>query len=112
MTLMGQMLYCLAYAYIVWRTLRGEFSIGDLTFLAGSFRRLRTLLKGLLASFSSTAGQALYLDDLFSFLRSSRKFSHQIIRVRFRAQSGAASYSRTSASGIPAPSDGRYAISA
>ena len=102
---MGQMLYCLAYAYIVWRTLTGEFSIGDLTFLAGSFRRLRTLLEGLLASFSSTAGQALYLDDLFSFFEVK-------IRVRFRAQSGAASYSRTSASGIPAPSDGRYAISA
>ena len=64
---MGTIGYYLAYAYIVWRTLTGEFSIGDLTFLAGSFRRLRTLLEGLLASFSSTAGQALYLDDLFSF---------------------------------------------
>ena len=110
---MGQMLYCLAYAYIVWRTLTGEFSIGDLTFLAGSFQRLRTLLEGLLASFSSTAGQALYISTTcFPSSRSSRKFSHQIIRVRFRAQSGAASYSRTSASGIPAPSDGQYAISA
>ena len=66
-TAMGTVGYYLAYAYIVWRTLKGEFSIGDLTFLAGSFRRLRTLLEGLLASFSSTAGQALYLDDLFSF---------------------------------------------
>ena len=66
-TAMGTVGYYLAYAYIVWRTLTGEFSIGDLTFLAGSFRRLRTLLEGLLASFSSTAGQALYLDDLFSF---------------------------------------------
>jgi ATP-binding cassette subfamily B protein len=66
-TAMGTVGYYLAYAYIVWRTLAGEFSIGDLTFLAGSFRRLRTLLEGLLASFSSTAGQALYLDDLFSF---------------------------------------------
>jgi ATP-binding cassette, subfamily B, bacterial len=64
---LGTIGYYLAYAYIVWRTLTGEFSIGDLTFLAGSFRRLRTLLEGLLASFSSTAGQALYLDDLFSF---------------------------------------------
>jgi ATP-binding cassette subfamily B protein len=27
----------LAYAYIAWRTVRGDFSIGDLTFLAGSF---------------------------------------------------------------------------
>ena len=33
--------YYVAYAYIVWRTLHGEFSIGTLTFLAGSFRRLR-----------------------------------------------------------------------
>ena len=47
--------------------MRGEFSIGDLTFLAGSFRRLRTLLEGLLSGFSAVAGQALYLDDLYSF---------------------------------------------
>src|SRR5262249_54294310 len=39
----------------------------DLTFLAGSFLRLRTLLEGLLIGFSQMAGQALYLDDLFSF---------------------------------------------
>ena len=67
-TAIGTIGYYLAYAYIAWRTLVGEFSIGDLTFLAGSFRRLRTLLEGLLSGFSSTASQALYLDDLFSFL--------------------------------------------
>ena len=66
-TAIGTVGYYLAYAYIAWRTLAGEFSIGDLTFLAGSFRRLRNLLEGLLSSFSTTAGQALYLDDLFSF---------------------------------------------
>ena len=66
-TAIGTVGYYLAYAYIAWRTLAGEFSIGDLTFLAGSFRRLRTLLEGLLSSFSTTAGQALYLNDLFSF---------------------------------------------
>ena len=59
--------YYAAYAVIVYRTARGDFSIGDLTFLAGSFGRLRSLLEGLLASFSTVAGQALYLDDLFSF---------------------------------------------
>jgi len=66
-TAIGTVGYYLAYAYIAWRTLAGEFSIGDLTFLAGSFRRLRTLFEGLLTSFSTTAGQALYLNDLFSF---------------------------------------------
>jgi ATP-binding cassette subfamily B protein len=59
--------YYAAYAVIAWRTLRGDFSIGDLTFLAGSFRRLRTLLESLLVSFSELSAQALYLDDLFSF---------------------------------------------
>ena len=63
----GTVAYYVAYAYIVWRTLHGEFSIGDLTFLAGSFRRLRNLLENLLIGFSQVAGQALYLDDLFSF---------------------------------------------
>jgi ATP-binding cassette subfamily B protein len=66
-TAIGTIGYYLAYGYIAWRTLAGDFSVGDLTFLAGSFRRLRTLLEGLLSSFSTTASQALYLNDLFSF---------------------------------------------
>ncbi|MDQ3056396.1 MAG: ABC transporter ATP-binding protein/permease [Pseudomonadota bacterium] len=64
---LGTFGYYIAYAYIAWRTVKGDFSIGDLTFLAGSFRRLRQLLEGLLVGFSQVAGQALYLDDLFSF---------------------------------------------
>ncbi len=59
--------YYVAYAYIAWRTVKGDFTIGDLTFLAGSFRRLRQLLESLLIGFSQVAGQALYLDDLYSF---------------------------------------------
>jgi len=64
---LGTLGYYVAYGYIAWRTVRGDFSIGDLTFLAGSFRRLRQLLEGLLVGFSQVAGQALYLDDLYSF---------------------------------------------
>ncbi|ASR44593.1 ABC transporter ATP-binding protein [Xanthomonas citri pv. mangiferaeindicae] len=64
---LGSLGYYVAYGYIAWRTVRGDFSIGDLTFLAGSFLRLRQLLEGLLVGFSQVAGQALYLDDLFSF---------------------------------------------
>ena len=67
LTAVGTVGYYVAYAFIAWRTLRGDFTIGDLTFLAGSFRRLRNLLEGFLIGFSQLAGQALYLDDLFSF---------------------------------------------
>jgi ATP-binding cassette, subfamily B, bacterial len=69
LTMIGTAGYSLAYAYLAWRTVAGQFSIGDLTFLAGSFTRLRGLLEGFLGRVSSLAGQALYLDDLFSFFR-------------------------------------------
>jgi ATP-binding cassette subfamily B protein len=64
---LGTIGYYAAYALIAWRTVQGEFSIGDLTFLSGSFRRLRNLIENLLIGFSQLAGQALYLDDLYSF---------------------------------------------
>jgi ATP-binding cassette subfamily B protein len=67
LTAIGTIGYYSAYAVIAWQTIIGAFTIGDLTFLAASFRRLRNLLEGLLIGFSQTAGQALYLDDLFSF---------------------------------------------
>jgi len=64
---LASLAYYLAYAILVWRTVEGAFSIGDLTFLAGAFLRLRTVLEGLLLGFSQIAGQAMYLEDLFSF---------------------------------------------
>ena len=63
----GTLGYYAAYAVIVYRTAAGAFTIGDLTFLAGSFGRMRSLLEGLLTSFSDVSGRALYLEDLFSF---------------------------------------------
>ncbi|MGI9174244.1 MAG: ABC transporter ATP-binding protein, partial [Rhodothermales bacterium] len=51
-----------------WRTVTEvDFTIGDLTFAAGSFRQLRGMMEGLLTSFSSVAERALYLRDLFDF---------------------------------------------
>ena len=64
---LGTLGYYVAYGYIAWRTVSGDFTIGDLTFLAGSFRRLRQMLESLLSGLSQVAGQALYLDDLYSF---------------------------------------------
>ena len=67
LAIIGSLGYYLAYAIIVWRTVQGQFSIGDLTFLAGSFRRLRGLLESFLTGFTRIADRALYLKDLFEF---------------------------------------------
>ena len=64
---LGTLAYYAAYLVIVLRTVAGELSIGDLTFLAGAFLRLRGLVEGLLLGASQLSGQAQYLDDLFSF---------------------------------------------
>ena len=65
---LGTLGYYAAYAYLAWRAVTGSLSVGDLTFLAASFLRLRGLLAGLLGGLSNLAGQSLYLQDLFSFL--------------------------------------------
>jgi ATP-binding cassette subfamily B protein len=64
---LGTAAYYIAYGAIVWQTMAGVFSIGDMTFLIGSFARLKGLLDGLLLGLSQIASQALYLEDLFSF---------------------------------------------
>ena len=56
---LGTVGYYAAYAYLAWRAVTGGLSIGDLTFLAASFLRLRGLLAGLLSGLSSLASQAL-----------------------------------------------------
>ncbi len=64
---LSSLAYYAAYAVILWRTVSGDITIGDMGFLAGSFLRMRTLLEGMLFGFSQLAGQAAYLDDLFAF---------------------------------------------
>ena len=63
----GSLTYYAAYAVLVWRTVSGQLTLGDLTFLGGSLLRLHGLLQGLLIGVAQVAGQTLYLDDLFSF---------------------------------------------
>jgi ATP-binding cassette subfamily B protein len=58
-----------AYLYIIGRAVQGSISIGQLTFLAGSFARLRGLLEGILSRFSQVADGALYLQDFFEFFQ-------------------------------------------
>jgi ATP-binding cassette subfamily B protein len=58
-----------AYLYIIRQAVGGAISIGQLTFLAGSFARLRSLLEGILSRFSQVADGALYLQDFFDFFQ-------------------------------------------
>lgn len=65
--------YYTAYVIIILQTIHGHLSIGDLAFLAGSFRQLRTTFQGILIRFSSVTQGALYLRDLFEFFEIQPK---------------------------------------
>ncbi|MGB8703980.1 MAG: ATP-binding cassette domain-containing protein, partial [Gillisia sp.] len=64
----GTIAYYAAYALIVFKTVGGIFSLGDLTFLSGSFNRLRSKMQGLFIRFTGITESALYLQDYFEFL--------------------------------------------
>src|SRR5688572_15644201 len=66
---LGSLGYYGAYVYIIFKTVTGHLTIGDLTFLSGSFMRLRGLLESILNRFSSIAEGALYLQDFFEFFQ-------------------------------------------
>ncbi|HLZ89150.1 MAG TPA: ABC transporter ATP-binding protein [Puia sp.] len=76
-SMLGSLGYYSAYVFIILRAVHGRISIGDLTFLAGSFRQLRTLLEGILSRFTSVSQGAIYLQDLFEFF----EITPRIVRV-------------------------------
>lgn len=72
-TLLGSIGYYAAYVFIIASTINGQLSIGELTFLAGSFRQLRTLLEGILSRFTTVSQGAIYLSDFFEFFEIQPK---------------------------------------
>ena len=64
----GDLSYYGAYVIIVIRTVAGIITIGDLTFLAGSFRSLRNQLQTIFQRFTKITESALYLKDYFDFM--------------------------------------------
>ncbi|MFW5762352.1 MAG: ABC transporter ATP-binding protein, partial [Cyclobacteriaceae bacterium] len=59
--------YYVAYVFIVIQTINGLITLGTLTFLAGSFLRMRNLLESMMMRFNTMAEGALYLQDFFDF---------------------------------------------
>jgi len=68
LSILGTVGYYAAYIVILIRAVKGDITIGTLTFLAASFGRGRDVIQNILLSASNVAEQALYLRDLFVFL--------------------------------------------
>lgn len=64
---LGTLSYYGAYFFIITQAVGGIITLGTLTFLAGSFERMRNMLQAIMNRFSRIAEGALYLQDLFEF---------------------------------------------
>lgn len=66
--LVGDLAYYGAYVFIIIRVVAEVITVGQLTFLAGSFNRLRNKLQTIFFRFSKITESAMYLQDYFDFI--------------------------------------------
>lgn len=60
--------YYVAYAYIVWRTLSGTITLGEMTFFLSLCRQSQGAFQSMLGSINSLYESGLFLNNLFDFL--------------------------------------------
>ena len=65
---LGSISYYAAYVFIIYRVLSGGITLGELTFLSGSFNRLMSSLRDFFSKFTRISESSLYLKDYFDFL--------------------------------------------
>jgi ATP-binding cassette subfamily B protein len=81
--LLGTAGYYGAYIIIILDTVSGRATIGELTFLAGSFRQLRSLLETILNRFTSVSQGAVYLRDFFEFFEIRPRITTAVNPIPF-----------------------------
>jgi len=67
LALLGIVGYYGSYAFAIYQTLIGVLTLGTLTLLAGAIAGASSNIQAVLSTFSSIAGQALFLTDLLEF---------------------------------------------
>lgn len=72
-SVLGSAGYYAAYGFIIYQTVTGKSSVGTLTFLAGSFRQLSSLMENSLNRFTSVSQGAIYLNDFHEFFEIKPK---------------------------------------
>ena len=76
---LGTLAYYGAYVFIILQTVQSLITVGTLTFLAGSFSRMQSMLQRIMTRFSRIAEGSLYLKDLFDFFALQPKIYSQSI---------------------------------
>jgi ATP-binding cassette subfamily B protein len=71
LSMIGTAGYYSAYVFVIWRTVHGTLSIGELAFLTGAIQQASSNIQQIFSTVSSIADQALFLTDLIAFFEMS-----------------------------------------
>jgi len=74
---LGSISYYAAYVFIIYRVLSGGITLGELTFLSGSFNRLMSSLRDFFSKFTRISESSLYLKDYFDFLDIRSEYKNE-----------------------------------
>ena len=69
LAIVGQLGYYAAYAYSIYRTISGRYSIGDLTLITMAIMQAMANIQQAFSTASGVADQALFLTDLLAFFQ-------------------------------------------
>ncbi len=67
LAIIGQLGYYGAYAYSIWRTVKGQYTVGDLTLITTAIMQAMANIQQAFSTGSGVADQALFLTDLLAF---------------------------------------------
>jgi ATP-binding cassette subfamily B protein len=67
LTVLGTLAYYGTYAYVIYETVIGALTLGQMTFLAGAIAGASSNIQAFFSTFSGIADQALFMTDLLDF---------------------------------------------
>jgi ATP-binding cassette subfamily B protein len=78
LAIIGQLGYYGAYGYSIWRTVQGQYSIGDLTLITTAIMQAMGNIQQAFSTASGVADQALFLTDLIAFFEMKPRVESKV----------------------------------
>jgi ATP-binding cassette, subfamily B, bacterial len=82
LAIVGQLGYYGAYGYSIWQTVKGQYSIGDLTLITTAIMQAMSNIQQAFSTASGVADQALFLTDLLAFFEMKPRVESKVDGVR------------------------------
>ena len=82
LAILGQLGYYGAYAFSIYRTIQGRYSVGDLTLITTAIMQSMASIQQAFSTASGVADQALFLTDLIAFFEMKPRVESKVNGIR------------------------------